>query len=891
MSKSQVKIEITGDNSKLAPVMADSEKKVTTFGQRVEATGAKMQGAGKTMMMGLTAPIAALGVTSVKAFSDAEEASAQVRASFDSTGAAAWGNADAIMGLADELERKHGVDGDAIKSGQSLLLTFTNVQNAAGEGNDIFDQTTQVMADMSVKMGTDAKSSAMLLGKALNDPIKGMGALTKAGVQFTAEQKAQITGMVEAGDVMGAQKLILAELTKQFGGSAAAFGETAAGGVAKAKFAFENVQEEIGERLMPLVEDLTGVIYSGLDVWDSWSDGQKDVAITLAGVAAAAGPVVYAGGKILSAGQSITSTFKTVSGAVSSAGSSIATGAKNWVSSVRASHAAGDGWAKSITSNLNPAVVGATIAVGVGLAAYEAWSTNVKRVQAESELLSTTLIDQGEKVIPTLTAAFKEILTTRDSFDESFAQTGVTIGQVTGIVNQSTGDFDRFRQIVHDASESPKLLNDALFGTGELARSQGLAVDDLRDRYNNLSPALQAVVKRLLEMEDLDGNSFREFVDAAADLDQAAMLTEENLAGMGKQFETTVGRAKMSADAIALLDTVLGKGHPTLEEAQAAWLQLAATNKDAALAAGQVVDPTLAAAGAIDEETASAEEAKAALDLYLQSMTNLFSPIAAVTSATDRQTQAQDAATKALKEHGAQSPEYVAASHAVVSANLEKDASLARLKAGLKDGTVSSEDYLAVLRRMRDQGQLNAQQYNIEAWALAGAVGQANTWKGLGSGKFTAIADVTQAQLALAALMRSIAAIRQGQSNIMINVKAKQLDGGLAAGGPFGRGRYLVGEQGPEVVEFTGAGRVIPNDQISAYLGALLGTGGSSGSTTLTTSTSTSAVVSSLSKIELQVNFNAPVSRGHVPEIMDAIEEGIQRGLTGPRLKRLVTSS
>ena len=891
MSKSQVKIEITGDNSKLAPVMADSEKKVTTFGQRVEATGDKMQGAGKNMMMGLTAPIAALGVTSVKAFSDAEESSAQVEASFKSTGAAAWGNADAIMGLADELERKHGVDGDAIKSGQSLLLTFTNVKNAAGEGNDIFDQTTQVMADMSVKMGTDAKSSAMLLGKALNDPIKGMGALTKAGVQFTAEQKTQITGMVKAGDVMGAQKLILAELTKQFGGSAAAFGETAAGGVAKAKFAFENVQEEIGERLMPLVEDLTGVIYAGLDVWDSWSDGQKEVAMGLAGVAAAAGPVVYAGGKILSAGQQITSTFKTVSGAVSSAGGTIASGTKGWISSVRASHAAGDGWAKSITSNLNPAVVGAAIAVGAGLAVYDAWSTNVKRVDAESKALSTTLIDQGEKVIPTLTSAFKEILSTRDSFDESFAQTGVTIGQVTGIINQSTGDFDRFRQILHDAAEQPVILKDALFGTGEAARSQGVDIDDLRARYEKLNPALQAVVKRLLETKNLDANAFREFIDAATDLDQAAMLTADNIAGMGKQFESTVGRAKMSADAVALLDTVLGKGNPTLEEAQAAWLELAASNRDAALAAGQVVDPTLDAAGAIDEETQSAEEARQALDDYLKSMTNLFSPIAAVTSATDRQTEAQKAAAKALKEHGAQSPEYVAASHAVVSANLEKDASLARLKAGLKDNSVSSEQYLAVLRRMRDQGQLNAQQYNIEAWALAGAVGQANTWKGLGSGEFTAIANTADAEAKLAALMRSVSAIRQGQSNIMINVKARQLDGGLAAGGPFGRGRYLVGERGPEVVEFNGSGRVIPNDRVGSYVAGLLGQGATSGSTAMSMSPATSSVVSAMSKVEVTVNFHAPVSRGHVPEIMDAIEEGISRGLAGRRLKQLAGSA
>jgi phage-related minor tail protein len=96
------------------------------------------------------------------------------------------------------------------------------VRNEVGKGNDIFDQATGIITDMSVALGQDTSSSAIQLGKALNDPIKGVTALQRVGVSFTASQKEQITTLVESGKTLDAQKLILAELGKEFGGAAEA---------------------------------------------------------------------------------------------------------------------------------------------------------------------------------------------------------------------------------------------------------------------------------------------------------------------------------------------------------------------------------------------------------------------------------------------------------------------------------------------------------------------------------------------------------------------------------------------------------------------------------------------------------------------------------------------
>jgi hypothetical protein len=71
--------------------------------------------------------------------------------------------------------------------------------------------------------------AAIQLGKALNDPTQGVSALSRVGVSFTDVQKDMIKKLQESGDMMGAQRIILGELEKQFGGTAEAVGKTLPG--------------------------------------------------------------------------------------------------------------------------------------------------------------------------------------------------------------------------------------------------------------------------------------------------------------------------------------------------------------------------------------------------------------------------------------------------------------------------------------------------------------------------------------------------------------------------------------------------------------------------------------------------------------------------------------
>jgi hypothetical protein len=202
--------------------------------------------------------IVAFGKASLDAYGESARVASQTEAVLKSTGNAANTTADHMGDLANRLKNLSGVSDEEIQSGENMLATFTNITNGLGPQNQIFDQATQTMLDLSVATGTDAKGAAVQLGKALNDPVKGISALTRVGVTFTQQQKDQIAALVKSGDTMGAQKIILAELNKEFGGSAKAAGD-ALTPLDRLKIKFDDLQEVIGGKLVGAMNTMARV--------------------------------------------------------------------------------------------------------------------------------------------------------------------------------------------------------------------------------------------------------------------------------------------------------------------------------------------------------------------------------------------------------------------------------------------------------------------------------------------------------------------------------------------------------------------------------------------------------------------------------------------------------
>lgn len=181
--------------------------------------------------------------------SESRRVLAETEQAIKATGGAANVSAGQISDLADSLSKKTGIDDEAIQTGENLLLTFKNIRNETGKGNDIFNQATAAVLDLSKQFG-GIEASSVQVGKALNDPIAGVTALTRVGIQFTEAQKDQIKALVETGDTLGAQKIIMGEINAQVGGQAAAQATAAD----KLRVVWGNLREELGARLLPIVD-------------------------------------------------------------------------------------------------------------------------------------------------------------------------------------------------------------------------------------------------------------------------------------------------------------------------------------------------------------------------------------------------------------------------------------------------------------------------------------------------------------------------------------------------------------------------------------------------------------------------------------------------------------
>ena len=164
----------------------------------------------------------------------------------ESTGGAAGLAAEEVRELSRSLSLKIGVDSLEIQEASNVLLTFRNVSE------DVFEQTIGLAADMSAVFGTDLSAASLQLGKALNDPVQGISALTRVGVQFTDQQKEQIETLVESGDILGAQQIILEELENQVGGTA----EASADSTAKISNAFTELQRALGGPLIAAIDQI-----------------------------------------------------------------------------------------------------------------------------------------------------------------------------------------------------------------------------------------------------------------------------------------------------------------------------------------------------------------------------------------------------------------------------------------------------------------------------------------------------------------------------------------------------------------------------------------------------------------------------------------------------------
>lgn len=282
------------DSAELQEGLNRAQKHLKKFSKDVAKIGQQVTGVGQALTLGLTAPIAAFGVASVRAAQQSADAFAQVEAALKSMGGASGRTAEQLQANAKALQDMAAIDDDEIlRNVTANLLTFGKVSGP------VFDRAQTAIVDLATRMKMELQPATLLVGKALNDPLKGLTAMGRAGIQFTDAQKAMITQMVKVGNVAGAQSIILGELERQFGGSAKAAAD--ANPYARLSIALGELSETIGAKLIPVVQPMVESLTRLLQGFDKLSPAAQKFAVVGGIIAAAVGPLLIITGSLISA--------------------------------------------------------------------------------------------------------------------------------------------------------------------------------------------------------------------------------------------------------------------------------------------------------------------------------------------------------------------------------------------------------------------------------------------------------------------------------------------------------------------------------------------------------------------------------------------------------------
>jgi hypothetical protein len=439
-------LHLRTDDSKLDAGLDAAKGKADAVGNKFSAVSARVSDVGKNLSLAVTLPLVAFAGKAMAAATESAQAMAQVDASLKSMGPIAGRTSEQLQEMAGKLEDISLFDDDDIlKSVTANLLTFGNI---AGEA---FDQAQLAAVNLSAKLGGDLKGSTMMLGKALNDPVKGISALTKAGVSFTEAQKAQIKAMAEAGDLAGAQKIILGELEKQFAGSAKA--QRDATPTAAAAQQWRKFEEVVGGIALKALPPLTSALTSVLSAFNNLDPGTQSLVAGLAAAAAAAGPLLLVGGTL--APMLISLIGKTIlfSGGLLGLASSeavAATGSFAFGASLRAAAASALAFARGILSAAIPAIASllvslapiliplaaVTAAVGLVYLAWKNWDKIKPIIDAVGSVISGWWTSNVQPILDAVGNKVKQLVAIfQDYFGKQIKN---VVAIVTALMN---GDF------------------------------------------------------------------------------------------------------------------------------------------------------------------------------------------------------------------------------------------------------------------------------------------------------------------------------------------------------------------------------------------------------------------------------------------------------------------
>lgn len=241
----------------LSGAVKKAEGNVNHFEKTLEHTGETAK-----EMLGMAAgflgtfAIAEFFKSSVEAFNEAERPISQIKAAIESTHGAAGLMFEELIEDVEKFKLSTIYDDDQVADMQAQLLSFPEITKK------VFGEAEQAVMDLATRTHKGLNEVSVMVGKALSDPAQGVAALHRVGVEFSDSQIEVIKHLQETNQLAAAQRIVLSELAREYGGSTAAASETAAGQMEILKHQFNDVKQSIGRLVMEQAVHLAPMLKS-----------------------------------------------------------------------------------------------------------------------------------------------------------------------------------------------------------------------------------------------------------------------------------------------------------------------------------------------------------------------------------------------------------------------------------------------------------------------------------------------------------------------------------------------------------------------------------------------------------------------------------------------------
>jgi len=317
MAQQELKVNLTGDSSKLNNALTSASSKLASF-------GSKMKGVGKSLSTKLTLPLTVAGGAAIKFASDFEESMNKVDVAF--------GNSKKeVKDFAKTTLKEFGIaEGSALDMAALFGDMATSMGLTQGSAANMSTSLVGLAGDLASfkNIGIEQATTALAgVFTGETESLKRLGiVMTEANLKSFAMEKgmqANIKTMTQAEKVALRYRFIMESTTNAQGD----FSRTSGGAANQMRIFQESMKQlaaKFGQLILPTFTKLVSFANNLIQKFSELSPTTKKVILIFAGVAAAIGPILLGLGTLLTMAPAIGAAFTIMTGPIGIAVAAIA---------------------------------------------------------------------------------------------------------------------------------------------------------------------------------------------------------------------------------------------------------------------------------------------------------------------------------------------------------------------------------------------------------------------------------------------------------------------------------------------------------------------------------------------------------------------------------------